>query len=123
MNWLVFALIAMCLFSVSSILLKAILTELDIPKLDFSAINQIRNRMNGKTAAFVILSVVLSTVGFYCVLLATQEGKVALVTAVLSLSTVLVACLSAVFLGDSFSLKEILAMSLAIVSILVLVLR
>ncbi len=120
MKWLVLALLAMCLFSVSDVLLKVIVTDVSTPKLGFSSISAIISRIDLKVASFAILAVVLSIIGVYFMLLAMQSGEVALVTAVLSMSTVVVAGLAMVFLGDRFSVKEILAMALVIVSILLL---
>ncbi len=63
----------------------------------------------------------LSSLAFGLIYLSLQSGKVALVSAVLSLSTLVVAVLSFVFLGDRFSTKELIALSLAMLSLLFLV--
>jgi uncharacterized membrane protein len=120
MKWLVLALLAMCLFAVSDLLLKVIVTELSIPKLGFISISSVISKIDLKVASFAVLTVVLSLIGVYFMLLAFQSGEVALVTAVLSMSTVVVAGLAMVFLGDRFSFKEVVAMALVIASILLL---
>lgn len=119
MKWLVLALLAMCLFSVSDVLLKVIVTDVSTTK-GFVSISSAISKINLKVASFAVLAVVLSVIGVYFMLLAMQSGEVALVTAVLSMSTVVVAGLAMVFLGDRFSVKEIIAMTLVIVSILLL---
>jgi uncharacterized membrane protein len=123
MKWLVLALLAMCLFSVSDVLLKVIVTELSVPKLGFVSIPSVISRISMKVASFAVLAVAMSAIGVYFMLLAMQSGEVALVTAVLSMSTVVVAGLAMVFLGDRFTVREVLAMALVIVSILLLVPR
>jgi len=65
--------------------------------------------------------VIFSLAAFAFVTLALRAGKVALVTAVLSLSTVFVAFLSYAIFGDRFTLKELAAVTLAVASILALV--
>ncbi len=65
--------------------------------------------------------VIFSLAAFAFVTLALRTGKVALVTAILSLSTVFVALLSFVFLGDRFTQKEIAAVILATASVLTLI--
>jgi len=64
----------------------------------------------------------LSTIAFGGVALALQQGKVAVVTALMSVSTVLVAVISYTLFGDRFTLKEIAAVALAIASVAVLAL-
>jgi drug/metabolite transporter (DMT)-like permease len=123
MKWLVLALLAMCLFSVSDVLLKVIVTDISVPKPGISSIASVISRINLKVASFAVLAVALSLIGVYLMLLAMQSGEVALVTAVLSMSTVVVAGLAMIFLGDRFSFREILAIALVIVSILLLVSR
>lgn len=73
----------------------------------------------GLQLALVVL--LFSLLGFVCVFLALEKGKVALVTAILSMGTIVVALLSIQFLGDKFSVKEALAMIFAVAALLVLV--
>ncbi len=120
MNWLVLALLAMCLFSVSDVLLKVMVTDLSTPKLGLVSISSAISKINLKVASIAVLAVVLVIIGVYFMLLSLQTGEVALVTAVLSMSTVVVAGLAMIFLGDRFSFKELLAMALVIAGILLL---
>ncbi|MBI5035889.1 EamA family transporter [Candidatus Micrarchaeota archaeon] len=69
---------------------------------------------------YVAAVVLLSALAVAFISLALQKGKVAVVTAVLSLSTVLVAMLSFVFLQDKFSAKELFALALALLALLLL---
>lgn len=71
---------------------------------------------------WLVVLVFFSLAAFACVVLALRTGKVALVVAVLSLSTILVAFLSFVFLGDRFEAKEVAAILFAVLSILFLIL-
>jgi len=73
-------------------------------------------------AVWAVGFALLSTIAFTGVALAMQEGKVALVTAFMSISTVVVAVVSFVFFGDRFTLKELAAVALAIASVAVLAL-
>ncbi len=66
--------------------------------------------------------VVFSTIAFFGVVLALREGKVAVVTALMALSTVVVAVLSHVFLGERLTAKEFAAVVLAVITVLVLAL-
>ncbi len=65
--------------------------------------------------------VIFSLAAFAFVTLALRTGKVALVTAILSLSTVFVAFLSFLIFNDRFSVKEATAIALATASVLTLV--
>ena len=112
--------LAMCLFSVADVLLKVIVTNLTVPKLNLASISSAIGKMSLKVASFAVLVVVLSLIGFCFLLLAMQNGEVALVTAVLSMSTVVVAGLAMIFLGDRFTAREVIAIALVIVSILLL---
>ncbi|VVB68138.1 EamA-like transporter family protein [Candidatus Norongarragalina meridionalis] len=65
-------------------------------------------------------AVLCSLFGYFLVIAALNTGKVALVGAVLSLSTIVLALLSIKFLGDSFTPMQAVAMLLAVCSIAIL---
>ena len=72
--------------------------------------------------SYVLAILIFTLVGFSAFAIALKTGKVAIVTAILSLSTIFIALLSYQFLGDKFNTKEILAMLFAVLSLLTLVL-
>ena len=77
--------------------------------------------LDGSLLQTALLVVMFSLAGFACVVLALQGGKVALVTAVLSMSTVVVALASVQLFGDNFSVKEALALAFSVIALLALV--
>jgi len=117
-TWLLLALFAMVCFSISAVLLKVLVSEHGLDAL----LQSLLKLSVSTPVQYALGIVVLSLVGFAAFMTALQGGKVALVNAVASLSTVLVAVLSYVFLGDRFSLKEIVALGLALASLVLLAL-
>jgi drug/metabolite transporter (DMT)-like permease len=86
-------------------------------------LENIKAKISNLNISFLILVVFLiifTLTGFVSTLKALEEGKVALVMAVISLSTIFLAVLSIFIFGDVFSVKEILAMVLAIIAISIL---
>ena len=137
MDWLAFALAAMVLFSISNLALKLFVSNPAFAKIDFAqflvpaalialgilaALFLAYQNLQSQLFYYAIAVLVLTALGFGAFVLALRTGKVAVITAVLSISTITVAVLSYFFLGDRFSLKETLAMAFAVISILVLVL-
>ncbi len=119
MKWVIFAVAAMFLFTFANVVLKKIVNE-----IGQITISNLQNMFSNLTISFTLLLVLLivfTLFGFISMLKALEDGKVALVMAVVSLSTVLLAILSIFIFGDTFSVKEILAMALAIISILILI--
>jgi drug/metabolite transporter (DMT)-like permease len=135
MDWLAFALAGMVLLSISNIMLKLLVSNPSFAKISYSAYAIplvlavlavlsalfLASQQNSQLLSFAIGVVIFAGLGFAAMVLALQRGKVALVTAILSLSTVLVALLSYYFLGDKFTAKETIALALAALSIIVLV--
>lgn len=117
-SWLLLALFAMACFSISSVLLKVIVSEYGIDVVLKDALGFTLR----PSVQYSLGVIVLSLVGFGALMLALQQGKVALVNAILSLSTVVIAGLSYAFLGDRFSVREMVALALALASIVVLAL-
>lgn len=119
MKWVVFAVAAMVLFTFANIVLKKIVNE--IGEITWANIKTIFPNLTLTFILLIILLIIFTMTGFVSMLKALEKGKVALVMAVVSLSTILLAILSIFFFGDTFSFKEIAAMALAIVAILILV--
>lgn len=135
-GWLLLALASMVFLSISNLMLKIVSSNDAFTKLDYNAF-----LVPGALAALGIIAALFiawqklppnlafipavmalfATLGVIAMILALKTGKIAIVTAVLSLSTVLVAVLSFVFLGDRFTGREIAAIVLAILSLLILV--
>ncbi|MBI3587948.1 EamA family transporter [Candidatus Micrarchaeota archaeon] len=110
-SWLAYALVAVALFSIGNVLLKMLVAQEKALSPSIATANP------GLTLFFLAVA----AAGFLLTLKSLEGGKVALVTAVLSLSTVGVAILSMIFLGDRFANREIIAMLLAVASIAALV--
>ncbi len=144
-NWLTLALLAMLFASLANITLKFLVKEESVLKINWAALLPVAVLValalvagwflfvNGAQGAgafkvseaqffWIAALLALSLSAFACTALALQSGKVALVTAVLSLSTVLVAVLSVAFFGERFEPKEVAALLFALISILLLVL-
>ena len=138
MDWLAFAIAGMVFLSISNILVKLLATDASMQKL---LANPTALYIPAALAALAIASAlyiiqakypallpiaagiaIFALAGTAMMFLALRTGKAALVTAVLSLSTILVAVLSFVFLGDRFAAKETAALALATLSLLILVL-
>ncbi len=135
-EWLAYALAAMLLFSAANVVLKVLTSRKEVTGIDVNFVAGIivaviliaaaayftgLLKISASTLQLTALFIVLSGAGFALMLKAFESGKVALVTAVLALSTVVVAVLSYAFLGDRFEQKELLAMALAIGSVIALV--
>lgn len=127
----------MVLLSVANLSLKVFARDFKAPKIDATgllvlaviavvflaaAYHYLFSGEQASTLGIVLAVIVFSLLGFVCIFTALREGKVALVTAVLSLSTVVVAVLSILFLGDKFTAKELMAMLFAMLSIGLLIL-
>lgn len=136
MDWLAFAVASMVFLSISNLFVKMIVSNPSFEKLDFNAfllpgvlvasgvllaLYFFLQNAKPPLAYYPIAIAVFATLGVLAMILALKTGKVAIVTAVLGLSTVLVAILSVVCLGDRFSGREIAAMVLAILSIFMLI--
>lgn len=135
---MLYAIASMLLFSVGNVILKTTVVQAKLGKLDATAIAGIVVVCIAAAAivyflflrpvlppgALLGLSVLLaiSAAGVALEILALQSGQVALVNAVLGLSTVGVAVLSYVFLGDRFTIKEISAIVLATACMVILAL-
>ena len=136
MDWLTLALAGMVLFSISNLFVKLFVSNPAFDKIDYSlyaapAILVVigititlffsYQNLSPNLFSFLLGFLFFAALGFVAFVSAVKTGKVALVTAILSLSTVLTAILSFYFLGDQFSAKEILAIAFATMSVLILV--
>lgn len=119
MKWIIFAVAAMILFTIANIVLKKIVNE--VGEINWINIKTIFSNLSISFTILIILLVIFTLAGFISMLKALEEGKVAVVMAVVSLSTVLLAISSIFIFGDVFSVKEILAMALAVIAILILI--
>ncbi len=137
-GWLWYAIGAMVLFSIGNLVLKLAVDNVDYSKLKLepsaplllvavAALVVLHTAFskvgldNAEVLKYLAVFIVVSVLGFVCLVSALKTGKVAVVNSVLALSIVAVTALSAVFLGEKISLKEIAAMGLALASIVVLV--
>jgi drug/metabolite transporter (DMT)-like permease len=139
LEWYVYAIAGMILYSFANLIWKylsssysssvtSLAESLAIPALAavivfFVLMFMLRSSIS-INATFVLLVftvVVLSLLGIGLFFYSLQFGKVALVTAVMSLSTIVVAFLSFVFFGDRFSWTELTALGLAVLSVIVLI--
>ncbi len=136
MDWLTLAVASMVFLSVSNLFIKMVVSSPSFEKLDFNqfiipavlvfagvifALYLFWQNAGTPVSYYPLAIAVFATLGVLAMIQALKTGKIALVTAVLGLSTVLVAILSVVFLGDKFSGREIAAMVLAVMSLLVLI--
>ncbi len=138
-QWIIFAIIAMIVFSFSNLALKTITGKVDFnafKPLLFPAALAILVFVLGALYVFskqpfpltnqllllVAGVIICSLVGYVLFIKALEKGDVAIVTAILAMSTIVVALLSAVILGTKYETKQIIAMILAVISILILVL-
>lgn len=135
-GWIVYAVAAMALFSAGNLLLKLSVDNTNFSKFSLEAnpsllillaagvlllgalLSQLG--LEGEALKYVAAFAVFAIIGFLALVQALKTGRVALVNAVLALSIVFVTALSAVFLGEKISLKEIGAMALAVGSIALL---
>lgn len=139
-NWILFAIGAMLLFSISNTLLKVASDKYDFVKslapllpaaLAGVAVFVIavlyllfvqKVQFSPELGSLVLGAAVVAAIGVTLFLASLKSGKVAEVTAVLSLSTIVVALISSHFLSVQFTLKEIAAMVMAVASIALFVL-
>ncbi len=137
-DWILYAVAGMIFYSIANLVWKylsnsytvsmvGIAEGLAIPTLValvvFIALMFLTRQVSTINPVFVFLLfvvAVLSIAGFGLFFYSLKFGKVAVVTAVMSLSTAVVAVLSFIFLGDQFTWRELLAMTLAIASVLIL---
>jgi transporter family protein len=138
-DWVLFALVGMVFASLANIALKVLVKEESVIKQLSSVIIPVAVlllaalviayffflrgvvKFEPSLVVWTTALVIFSLASFISVVLALRSGKVALVTAVLSLSTVFVAFVSMLFLGDRFTLKEAAAIALATASVITLV--
>jgi transporter family protein len=138
-DWVLFALVGMVFASLANIALKVLVKEESVIKQLTSVIIPVAVlllaalviayffflrgvvKVEPSLVVWTTALVIFSLASFISVVLALRSGKVALVTAVLSLSTVFVAFVSMLFLGDRFTLKEAAAIALATASVITLV--
>jgi drug/metabolite transporter (DMT)-like permease len=141
-NWLTVALLAMFFASLANLTLKILVKNQSVLKINWAALVPIivlvviallagwflfvsgspSFKISEAQLFWIAVLVVFSLSSFACTVLALQSGKVTLVTAVLSLSTVLVAALSVAFFGEKFEPREVAALIFAVISVLLLVL-
>jgi len=136
MDWLTLAIASMVFLSISNLFLKMVASNPAFEKLNLGdfllpgaivaigiiiALVVFSQKTTQQIAYLPVGIVVFATLGVIAMIFAFKTGKVAVVTAVLSLSTVHVAGLSFFLLGDRFTGREIAAMVLAIMSLLVLI--
>lgn len=137
--WVYYALAAMILFSIGNFVLKLAVDNIDFSKVRlepsaplllvlaagavvlYTAFSKV-GLDQADAIKYIAVFAVVAVLGFLCLVQALKSGKVAVVNAVLALSIVAVTALSAVFLGERISLKEIAAMGLALASLAVLTL-
>ncbi len=138
-NWVLLAIAAMLLFSVSNVLLKLSTDKFDLGKTVSSLapalavgivtfvisliylVNYRGVSLAPELASFLFGAIVLASLGVALFLWSLKDGKAASVTAVLSLSTIVVALISSQFLSVQFGAKEMAAMVLAVASIVLFV--
>ncbi len=139
-SWILFAVAAMVLFSISNTLLKVASNKYDLFATLSPFLPAFIIGLGGFAVVFLYLflfqkislpeellflllgAAIIATLGVVAFLSSLQQGKVAIVTAILGFSTLLVAVISNQLLGVQFSLKEIAAMLLAVISVALLVL-
>lgn len=140
-NWLTLALLAMFFASLTNLTLKILVKNQAVLKINWVAlapvavlvlialaagflffVNEAAFKISSAQLFWITAVIIFSFATFACTLLAMQSGKVALVSAVLSLSTVLIAVLSVALFGERFQPKEIAALFFAVVSIFLLLL-
>lgn len=136
-TWLIFAFISMIMFSVSNVLLKQTINNSSISKLSIQAIIGIvitvlvtaaiiyllflRTILPVQSLPMIFGILILSFLAVGFEIFALKQGEVALVNAILGLSTIGIAIISYFFLGDRFTEYEILAIILATISVFLLI--
>lgn len=138
-QWILLAVAAMVLFSFSNLALKSVLIKVDLaifkPLLiplflaflvfvltSLYVSSKAQFLLSKEIVVLLVAVVIFSLVGFALFLKALESGDAALVTAILSLSTVVIAGVSVAFLGVQYSGREFAAMALALISLLTLIL-
>lgn len=134
-SWLLYALAAVLLLGVSNFLFKTVVTGIDENGLKMEGVLPVLVLvfgaalvLSGAYAYFVLKPpatllwsagalAVLSAAAVGLIFLSLKTGKVAVVTAMLGLSAVVVGVLSYVFLGDRFSAKELVGLGLALAAV------
>ncbi len=135
--WLWYALSAMALFSVSNVLLKVLVGRLSLSSIPLHSLAIaagavgvaiaiayvvfLRSHIPSESLPLLAFFLVIASTAFILLLKAYETGSAALITAIVSLSTIGVALLSFFFLGDRFTFKEWAAVGLATASVLLLV--
>ncbi|MFH1107147.1 MAG: EamA family transporter [Candidatus Micrarchaeota archaeon] len=135
-EWYVYALAAMLLFSLANLALKELMKN-DMSRL-FERNRQAFTSFALAFATFLVVAwviflrevkfpanmlpiaalvLVMSLAGFVLLLYALKTGKVSLVTAILNVSTVVVAGLAVLFLGEQLTLKEAAGIAMAAAAI------
>ena len=115
MGWLIFALITMITFSIANIALSQVAKAIPTASISMSTLNLILS--NPRFLVLIIIYLTFSIAGFFTMFKALQVGKTAPVIAIFNLSTLFIALVSVFMFRQTFSLKEILAMALAMGSI------
>ncbi|MGC9113514.1 MAG: hypothetical protein ACP5IG_00285 [Candidatus Micrarchaeia archaeon] len=108
MDWIFFALASMLFVAVANVFLKQIMVS--------------PNPLDAANIPLLVPFVVAGALAFAFFLLALRspQSSVSVVSAIVSLSFVLVAIIAAVFLGEKLGAKEVSALFLAAVAVLVL---
>lgn len=136
-GWVLYAIVAMALFSVGNLMLKLAVDSLDFSKIRLDSLAPLvlvalaglavlyagffgKIGVQSEAVKYIAVFVVVSVLGFLALVEALKLGKVAVVNAILALSVVFVTALSAIFLGEKITLKETGAMALAVASIFLL---
>ncbi|MCX6768032.1 MAG: EamA family transporter [Candidatus Micrarchaeota archaeon] len=139
MEWMWLAAAAMVFLALSNVVLKILVGKAGEAKMSMGdvlpmagivvlvilgvvAFLVITGKINADLVKWAVVFVAFSTTAFFGVVLALRDGKVSVVTALMGLSTVLVAVLSYFFLGERLSAKEFAAIILAVASVLALAL-
>ncbi|MBI5635582.1 EamA family transporter [Candidatus Micrarchaeota archaeon] len=137
-SWIVFAIAAMLLFAAGNLALKYLSESIDLSKypidvllpaaglIALSAIAAYlvflpKLKMTNDVIIALVLLVIFSVAGFYALIKAMQLGKTALVSTVLALGAVVVAIGAFLLFNEKLNAKEVGALVLAILSIIVLV--
>lgn len=108
----------MVVFSVSNVITKLFFNSIGSQEINLDLIGKLSSTQFLMIGGIALLTII----GALAFLSAINAGKPALVMAIVSLSTVLMAILSVMFLGDQFTLKEMVGMALATISIIILAL-
>lgn len=136
-TWVVYAVVAMALFSVGNLMLKLAVDSIDFSRIKLESLAPLllvivaggvvlyagffgKAGLQSEALKYVAVFVVVAVLGFLALVESLKSGKVSVVNAILALSVVFVTALAAIFLGEKVSLKETAAMALAVASIFLL---